>query len=274
MLLEEFEKEMIPGMPANFRDLGGIKNRDGRKVKMGKLLRAGELSQISEQAKTALEEKWKLRYILDLRTESERKAAPDQKVPGAEYQILDFFENDNTSNVGSIEQFLTMEEVEQVHQYMEGLYRSFVTNASARRALRRFVDVLLQMEDGSVLFHCAAGKDRTGVSAAVILSILGVDREKIMEDYLQTNRMRKEANEILMKQFRQQMEENQDKLPEGVTFEKLKPAIGAALNVDQRYLENTFIKAEEIYGSFAGYVKEGIGVTRQEQEKLCSLYLE
>lgn len=229
-----------------------------------RLLRCGNLYQISDQAVKELQEKYRVKNIVDLRTKKEREMQPDREVPGTEYQILDFFpDNGMPGPTGSADQLTRMQSVEMVHQYMETLYSDFITKESAREGLRSLLQLLKETTEGATIFHCFAGKDRTGIAAAVILTILGVPEETIMADYLETNRMRAEANKKILEGLRQK------NVPE-----KMLVPIETALCVDRRYLNTSFEAAKQEYGSFERYIEVGIGFGQGDQALLQALYLE
>lgn len=83
--------------------------------------------------------------------------------------------------------------------YFEKTYPAIATGEGAMRQLRRFFDVLLEQEEGAVLYHCTAGKDRVGTATALLLSALGVPRELIVEDFLFTNACLREETEGMMR---------------------------------------------------------------------------
>ena len=91
------------------------------------------------------------------------------------YLILPGREADGRGQAtGSREQLMNMQNAQLLHDYMKKLYGEFITTRTARDSIRSFVQILLETEEGATVFHCFAGKDRTGISAAVILTILGV----------------------------------------------------------------------------------------------------
>lgn len=155
-----------------------------------------------------------------------------------------------------------MQNVEQIHQMMKELYSSFITSEKVRGKLYEFLQILLNTSDGSTIFHCFAGKDRTGISAAVILTILGVSKEVIMEDYLETNKLRQKANEEMLAQLRAA------NVPK-----EMEEAVNVALCVEQEYLEICYEMAEKEYGSFENFISEGIGLKRNEWETFRNMYL-
>lgn len=247
----------------NFRDLGGIPAVSGKKTAFGRLLRSGELKDLPGEDIRMLKEHFQLTNIVDLRTEKERTVSPDTDIPSTKYTVLDFFPGEAAKKADCSEERLDhMESVEQLHKNMERTYASFITDEGVREALYEFLQLLLQTKDGATLFHCFAGKDRTGISAAVILTILGVSKENIMKDYLETNIQRKEANRAILEYLKGEGR------PEAVL-----ETIHAALCVEQRYLEVSYETAEERYGSFEEYITKGIGLEKGEWEKLRLMYL-
>lgn len=247
----------------NFRDLGGLMTRDGRTVAFGRLLRSGELSKVTEGDIKVLTEELHLSNIVDLRTVNEKKSSPDAEIPGINYIALDFFEGEKEGQAnGSEEQLKQMQNVEQIYLMMKGLYSSFITSKNVRGKLYDFLQILLNTPKGSTIFHCFAGKDRTGISAAVILTVLGVSKEDIMEDYLKTNILRQNVNEEILAQLRA------SDVPK-----EMEEAVNAALCVEQEYLEICYEMAEKEYGSFEKYISEGIGLKEGEWNTLRSMYL-
>ena len=248
---------------ANFRDLGGLRGADGKAVKRNRLLRSGELSKVTEDDIKTLKEVYQLHNIVDLRTKNERNSAPDMEIPGTVYYSLDFFQGeDDGQATGSAEQLQQMQSKEQVDRKMKELYTAFVVSAGARQKMYELLQLLLNTAEGSTLIHCFAGKDRTGIFAAVILTILGVSKEDIAADYLKTNQLRKKENKELLGQLRAA------KVPEPVL-----EAVRQALCVRQEYLETSYEAAEQKYGSFEQYILEGIGFGQEKWAQLREMYL-
>ena len=192
---------------------------------------------------------------MDLRTKNERNGAPDIEIPGTVYHALDFFQGeDDGQATGSAEQLQQMQSKEQVDRKMKQLYASFVVSTGARQKMYELLQLLLNTEEGSTLIHCFAGKDRTGISAAVILTILGASKDDIAADYLKTNQLRKKENEELLGQLRAAA-----KVPESML-----EAVHEALCVRREYLETSYEAAEQKYGSFERYILEGIGFGQEE----------
>lgn len=247
--------------PVNFRDLGGLKGADGKRIRPLRILRSGEIVRLSEEEKEILTGKYNLKTIVDLRGEKEYTENPDDEIAGTLYYNIDILKkiHETGADLGSFE---TVLDVHAADYHMKRLYEQMVSNEGAQRGFRELIELLLKQEEGALLFHCFAGKDRTGLSAAIILTILGVSQEDILEDYLKTNEQRREENSLLIGKLKEQ----------GFTEENCKIA-GIALTVNAEYLKEAYRTAEKYYGSFSQYIKEAIKVTKEEEEELRKRYL-
>lgn len=166
---------------SNFRDLGGYRGLDGHTLRWGKVYRSDHLAQLDD-ADRALLQSIGLRRSLDFRGVQERSAQP-YDIPGlTQWQLpIEPTVVQRMQDVVGAGSSLT---AQLVADLMKELYRALVYEQAPRFA--EFFDIVLQ-EDTPVVFHCTAGKDRTGLAAALLLSALGVSRRHIMEDYLLTN---------------------------------------------------------------------------------------
>ncbi len=247
----------------NFRDLGNIPAAYGKRTAPGRLLRSGELSHLTREDIRILCEEYHVMNVVDLRTESERMSSPDCEIPGTCHLNLDFFPGEASEKGDcSEEQLNKMQSAEQIRRNLLNSYTSFIKDEPVRMALYEFLQVLLCTEYGATLFHCYAGKDRTGISAAVILTVLGVSKDDIMKDYLETNVLRNETNHVIIDYLR-----NEGR-PENVLN-----AVLAGLCVEQIYLEKAYEIAQRLYGSFENYITNGIGFGKADWEKLREKYL-
>ena len=168
----------------NFRDFGGWAAKNGQKVRTGLLFRSGHLSRASkaDQAKiNALG----LQTLADLRQPSEREREPNilpDPAPATIFETAHGGYEDAPHLAFLREGNLT---VQSVHNYMLSAYQRIPEEPHHRRI---FADLFKQLRHGDpVLIHCAAGKDRTGILAALILLSVGVDRNQVYEDYMLTN---------------------------------------------------------------------------------------
>ncbi|WP_265458236.1 tyrosine-protein phosphatase [Enterococcus sp. HY326] len=245
---------------ANFRELGGLKNKEGQLVSHNRLLRSGELYQIDAEAKNLLANH-QLATIVDLRGEDEIAGHPDDIFPAVDYVWIDIMKE--VHNSGSLNDLTKVGDVDGVDQHMLGIYDNLAMNAGAQAGYQRYFEELLRTEDGAVLFHCYAGKDRTGVAAALTLDLLDVPRETIYQDYLKTNELRKAPNELLFDEMRKK----------GLTDDQL-AGMKVALEVKQEYLERVYQLLDTNYGGVAGYAKDALKLSQTDLADLKKMYLD
>ena len=161
-------------MIQNKRDLGGMETSDGRRIKPGCLIRSAHLFQARESDLKGVS------TIIDLRTPGERKQAEDQTWQ-REYLPIPVF--DDVQAGISHEQGTG----EQLLPDMAILYARVINECTD--SFRNIVTTIMKHDfrSGAILWHCTEGKDRCGITTALILEALGVNQETIMEDYLKTN---------------------------------------------------------------------------------------
>lgn len=248
--------------PANFRDLGGIKTSDGKRVKKGLLLRSGEPDELTLEEFNEFKVKYDIRFIVDFRTSEEAEASKIAEDSGVRREIIDVLKNAE-EYVTSYKNFRQITDRGRVRTFMNEVYALIINDDHSTQGYKRFLEIVLALEKGAVLFHCFAGKDRTGIAAAILLTILGVPRDEIIKDYLMTNELRKESNQKILKQD----------MEAGVDPEHLKVMEGFLL-VDKEYIETAFKAAEQKYGSFDNYIARALGLTEEGREILKRRYLQ
>lgn len=168
----------------NVRDLGGLPTTDGARTRHGVLLRADSVQGLTPTDVILLRDTFGLRAVVDLRAREEalregRGPLADEPVA---YHHLSFLPGewlmpDDPRYPAIVRDLGTAERVEHYLDYLR----------LAEDAVATAVRVLATPATGPALFHCAAGKDRTGVLAALVLDIVGVERAAILDDYVQTN---------------------------------------------------------------------------------------
>jgi protein-tyrosine phosphatase len=138
----------------------------------------------------------------------------------------------------------------EVVAHMQDTYRGFVRHNSHRFA--ELFRHLLESNEPTV-FHCTAGKDRTGFAAALILRSLGVPEEDVMHDYLLTN-------ELL-------------RMPDASRFRLTREVAAVLWRVQPEFLDAAFEAVEEDYGGLEEYFRKGLGLGEAERKKMRDLYL-
>ena len=180
----------------NARDLGGLESYDGRKTKSGRLLRTGNLSMLTEDDAQILKG-YELKTVLDFRTQTVINSTPNVKIEGVEYVHIPIVQelatrvmskNDyQTKTIGEILLRFTADFGGKGYEWMHSFYRDLYSSDYSLSQYKIFFDYAKNQTQGATIFHCTAGKDRTGVGAILLLSALGVKREQIVDDYLKTN---------------------------------------------------------------------------------------
>lgn len=178
----------------NFRDLGGYTTAGGQTVKRQKLFRAGHLSALTVTDQQVLLD-WGVTVDIDFRSTAELAQFPDRLPNGICFKHLPVFDDDETESTGTAAtlQQQYARDAQGGYQQMLYVYRRLALMQQPQQAYRRFFQYLLaQGPHEGILFHCSAGKDRTGFAAVLLLSALGVTPDQILVDYLLTNTLSQE----------------------------------------------------------------------------------
>ena len=172
----------IEGTP-NFRDLGGYSAEDGRRLRWGKLYRSSKLSTLTDSDVNYVQ-RLGVALICDFRQTIEQELEPTVLGEQHDHVVasLPVTPGSRSSFMENLHQGVIA--VDDSAGFMEDINRDFVANQMPQYAE---MFRLLLTGDQPLLIHCASGKDRTGVGAALILDVLGVHEEVIVEDYLLTN---------------------------------------------------------------------------------------
>lgn len=247
----------LQGAP-NFRDFGGYTTNDNRRVRWGKLYRSGHLNQLTDSDLDTMAALG-IGLVCDFREMQESERTPNRYashhqprienlpiLPGSAFNIFSQF-NENENAVA-----------DQMARVMIGINRDLALQQ--QDAYRKLFLLLAEHNEG-VLIHCAAGKDRTGFGAALILSALGVPEEMLLHDYLLTQKYFPIAREIKVVRKKYGLD-----LPDAV----MRPM----LEVRQEYLRGALDAVHEEYGSLDTYLREALHVDEHMRRELRSRLLE
>lgn len=163
----------------NFRDLGGLRLKDGRKVQWGKLFRADELTKLTDSDIHYLGS-IPITSVIDFRAESEIKRAPDRLPQSAQFT----YPITITPGALRTEGIQTNREEGSFSNQMKQMNRLYVSDPACIRAYRIMFTIIQNGLSAPVVLHCSAGKDRTGMGTALILFALGATEETVIEDYM------------------------------------------------------------------------------------------
>lgn len=253
----------------NARHLGGYVGADGRVTRKIGMLRTAKLSELSDEEAAVLKNKWNLTTVVDFRSEVERSSEKDWEIDGVQDVNIVVTEFD----VDLIARYLNKPLAEatrldllvaygKADGGLKGLYAKLVTSERSHRGYRQFFDVLLASE-GTVLWHCTEGKDRTGFAEALLLSALGVDRETVLDDYEASNVVYADAANALCAEL---VKSGMPKAESAAAAEMTtvsRSAMASALDL---------IATE--FGGMDAFLHNQIGLTDEEITRLRDKYLE
>ncbi|MFD4644878.1 tyrosine-protein phosphatase [Streptomyces sp. NPDC058441] len=243
----------------NFRDVGGLPTVDGRRVKQGVLFRSGHLAHATDEDAAFLSSLG-LHTIFDFRNAADQRLeGPDVTLPGVRNVNLpltdpadgaEFWQMVRDGNLDDLRAALAEG---QAADRMITSYRAIITERTAEHS-----QVLHSLADDSVpaLMHCAAGKDRAGLSIAVTLLAVGVERDAIEADYLESN-----ATHRRYKVHRSSA--SKDAMSPEV-MELLSPLFDARAT----YLAAAFEQVAQTWGSTDRYLEEGLKLSAAQRERL------
>ena len=237
----------------NFRDMGGYPAKDGKHIKWGKLYRSADLSRLKREDLTRLQQ-LSISYIADFRGPNEVNAAPDA-VPVNATRVSLPAGSEHTGDSVYMRQLLRSAKD-------SGLVPFYSDIRSLGDRYKPLFAALLQVNaDSAVLFHCSAGKDRTGIAAALILYALNVSDEKIMEDYLASNYYRRNENEQSIKGMM-------------ILYKMDEPTARNVMGVQESYIKATFNAIRNQYGSIDNYLEKVMDLTSPRRKQLQDKFLE
>jgi len=248
---------------ANFRDLGGYANEQGQQVKWGVLYRSGTFAHSSRADLQGLQQ-LQLATLIDFRSSGEKEEEPNQRPQPASFTVVEIptLDEGNKALVGEV-----MERVESGNfdgfdpdQFMLTANRQFATEFTPQ--FRQFIHTVLDAGGKPVVWHCSAGKDRTGFASAILLRVLGVPQETVMRDYMESKQHALEARKnqlLLLRVFKG--EEAADKL-------------AIMMGVEEAWLRAAFAEIDAQWGSFDNYIREGLQLSDGDIAQLQNQLLE
>lgn len=258
----------------NCRDLGGIQTKNGQKIKPNCLIRAGLLSSASENDINKLQQ-LHIKAIVDFRSSEEVREHPDIQIPQVDYYNLQA-NDENMQGVSREEkdQDLFIERITKASlknpnffkEYMIDCYRQLIRSQHSNQVYHQFLTLLAQPSYDCVLWHCTAGKDRTGIAAMFILEILGVDKATIYENYLETNRYLKDSMAPLF-EFVQKLQIEDSKK------QQIRESFQAALSASKEFIDAAYDEINKMANSVDEYLLTYVGVDQTLKEQLQKKFL-
>lgn len=239
----------LDGAP-NFRDLGGHANAQGRRIRRGRIFRSDHLGQLSPRDVALLHQRhgplWR---VLDFRGVQERTTAPCS-LPQAQVHALSIEPTVVQKLTDLLAQSHTVTSEDTV-LLMQDTYRGFVRNNTLRYA--EFFQHLLSDSQSPLVFHCTAGKDRTGFAAALLMHALDVPEAIMWQDYLLTN----------------------ERVQHRPLNSQLPAPIAQILHaVQTEFLSAAMDTVTAEFGGLQAYLSDQLGLTPDRRRTLHQLFLE
>lgn len=246
--------------PRNFRDIGGYKNDKGQHVKWNKIYRSDSLSFLSDEDEQKLADR-RITVDIDLRSKYEQNAAPDRRWPNVRYVDAHIYSENRKENKGDNKLYRFIHHIPDMgDNYLGEIYQQVLLNTHSQHMFAKIFAELIELpEEDALVYHCSAGKDRTGMTSALILTALGVDDDTIAQDYLLTNEL---YNFALAKQY---PDDNQ--IAKMVSKMNLTKGEGPAI----RGITET-IRAG--WGDFDGFFKKELHFSQSDLDRFRKMYLE
>ena len=259
----------------NTRDLGGFPSKNGKTIKPHKLIRSGELFHLTKSDKETLQKKYNLKTIVDFRSLAEADEHPDPLITGVTYihhpilnesalGITREKDADATQNKNILDAVLSSMSGNEngAREYMASLYHSLVTGEFSKSQYRLFFQMLLEHKDGSLLWHCTAGKDRAGTATVLLLNALDIPREIILEDYLKVNDFTKDFIDQKISMVYQRTDNP-------LIADKIRSLFSA----DEAYIDSIYTTIDANYGSMDVYLQQEMTLTKEKLIQLQDMYL-
>ena len=238
----------------NFREIKSVAAGSGKRLRAGLLYRTGDMSSLSEDSVRALSELG-IQSVVDLRSRLERKHHPYEWLPGIDANPWGDPAEKSAASITALVASANAT-AEQVREAMRDLYRELPTSHA-----ESYAELMRRIAEGRVpiIFGCAAGKDRTGVAAALLLWMLGVDRDAIVADYLETNAAKEGLRNFI-------------KHKHGWDVDR--PTVQAVLTADVDYLDVLFETIETQFGGIDAYCAQILGLSEADREAIAGVLLQ
>ena len=247
----------------NFRDLGGYKTTDNHTIKWGKLYRSGTFANTSRADLVALQ-KLKLSTLIDFRSAAEKHEEPNVLPDPVGFRVVEIptLDDGNKAMVGEIMQRIESGNFEgfDPDHFMLEANTQFASEFTPQ--FTKFIHTILDANGSPVVWHCSAGKDRTGFSSAVLLKILGVPQSTIIADYMMSKEYALAGRKTELRMLRLfKGNEAADKLT-------------IMMGVEESWLQAAFDEIDRQWGDFDNYVHTGLQLTAEDVAQLKNTLLE
>lgn len=245
----------------NFRDLGGYQAANERSVRWRMLYRSDDLHKLTNIDLQRLSVLY-LNRVIDFRAVHETEREPDRLPAGVGIRQVEIPILDSSTRVWHDSREAMVKNLQSLDpaKYMVETNVELATRFMPE--MRKFMGEVFSADGYPILFHCTAGKDRTGFAAAILLRMLGIPLETVMQDYLLTN-------EYFLTAYKWRL-----MLMQILRGKKFISGVKGFMSAHPQYLSAAFETIDREHGSFENYVRDGLRLTDKDVEHLRMLYLE
>lgn len=236
----------------NFRDIAY------QNVKKNKIFRGESLYHLSLKDQKLFKEKYNIKVVVDLRTNQEHNDKKNKVIKGIKYihlPLITMEEMGASSEKEGKRNVIKNHKLPDIYDY----YRRLVS-PKRRDSWSEIFRLLLENDDGAIYFHCTVGKDRTGIVSALILTLLGIDKETIYKDYLITN-----EHPIIPFSYR----------IFALSLDKeFRKEFWEYFKAKKEYLDAAFTEIDKVYGSIDNFFIECCSLDNDKISKIKEKYLD
>jgi protein-tyrosine phosphatase len=247
---------------ANFRDIGGYATADGRHVRKGVVYRSNQLSDLTANDFERLNALG-IKLVCDFRTDGERRRSPTQWQGATSPEMM------RAQIMKEADVNMSAERLRELTTRSSATLATAYDSMVAADPAAEYGHLYKQIAAGKlpVIAHCTAGKDRTGVFSAVLLTMLGVPRSSVIDDYMLTGEYMTTAPALAQAARDMQKTFGTAERPSEATMR-------AIYEMHAEVLTNTFATIDRLYGSFDGFVRDGLKLTASDVAGLRTQLLE
>lgn len=235
-----------------YKDFGDIKTKDNKTIKKNMIIRSSCLHDLTDE-EIELIKSFNLKEVIDLRTETEIAEEPDYVLNDVKYLSYSIFKKSHagvTHKNGNnrLDALFNMPN-------LAINYQGMASNEYSIEMIKKIMNEIVLGDNYPVLFHCSAGKDRTGIIAFLTLYLLNVDYETIMADYLEINEKNKELAEKFYAYAKTVTDDNSKAVKAKLLY-----------LVDRSYMEAALDKINELYGGLDNFIENKLEIDKTEIE--------
>ncbi len=258
----------------NFRDLGGITTCDNKKVKEGKLFRCADLSSATRKDIEMIKQLG-IDTIVDFRSTAEALSRKDPEIENVKYYHINLIKDrldgvERKDKEDNFYEWMIEQSYDYPSRFGDQMVRNYSTMISEEYPLngyRKFFDILLDEKNDKILWHCSAGKDRTGIAAVLILEALGAEKDQIYENYLETNRHLKRSVSEVQEIVKRLAGKHKN-------YEAIRDSFAKAMSASKDFIDNCYNTMVEKAGTPQAYLQEYLGIDESERKKLIEKFCE